>query len=232
MSDYTESDGIHQSREWQQFLDGAVHDLRAGLRGVRISAELLVSAAEGGRNTEGSIVTLLDGVDKIDILSLALGRYSRTLFVDSREIAVVSLAAAVRSAMDELRAPIENTMAKVQYGDLPKVRGSYSGLTAVFRELLMNSLTYRSAAAPSIEITAAAMTDRWQLAVADNGVGIDHIYWEKVFVPFQRLQRTPNGAGLGLAICKNVVERHGGRIWLTSQPGVGSTVLFQLPKTD
>jgi signal transduction histidine kinase len=232
MSDYTGSGGTRQDREWQQFLDGAVHDLRAGLRAVRISAELVASGAEGARDTRRTIITLLDGVDKIDTLSLALGRYSRTLFTEGREVGVVSLAAAVKSAVAELRSPIEKTKAEVRFGELPKVRGCNTGLIALFRELLMNSLTYCSAAPPRIEITASSEMDQWRLAVADNGIGIEQDYWQKVFVPFQRLQRDPYGAGLGLAICKNVVQRHGGRIWLISEPGLGSTVLFQLPKTD
>ena len=207
-----------------------MHDLRAGLRAVRIFAELLAAATVDVPETHTLTASLLDGVNRIDTLSLGMGRYSRTLLTEERDIGVISVTAAVRLAVDEVRPLIEKTGAEVRIGELPKVRGSYSSLAAVFRELLMNALTYRSTAAPRIDITASEVEDQWRLAVADNGIGIERRDWDAVFLPFHRLQGEPYRVGLGLAICKNVVESFGGRIWLDSEPGTGCTVCLQLPK--
>lgn len=216
-------------REWQQFLDRAVHDLRAGLRAVRISAELIARSCGDVPATQEMIALMLEGVGKIDGLSKALGSYSRALYADTQDATTVPAETVLRSAIAELQKPIRDAGAVIRHANLPKVWGSHERLTTLFREILANALAYRSDAAPRIEILVSAEADRWQFAIEDNGVGIDQKYWDKIFLPFQRLHSRPNGNGLGLAICKKIVEGHGGTMWVKSKPGVGSTFFFTLP---
>lgn len=222
-----------ETREWQQFLDGVVHDLRAGLRAVRIPAELLAGNCVDQAVTQELIATMLEGLRKMDALSISLGRYSRALYADTFDAAIVPTETVLRTAMEELRKPIRDTAAVVGHATLPKVQGSWEHITTLFREILANALAYRSAAAPHIEIEVSDDAGRWKFAVKDNGVGIEQKYWEKIFLPFQRLHTRPHGAGLGLAICKKIVEGHGGTIGVKSVPGSGSTFFFTLPgKTE
>ena len=229
MAEYTGTETKIQIREWRQFLDGAVHDLRAGLRAVRISAELIAGTCGGVPATHEMIAMMLEGLGKMDALSIALGSYSRALNTETPDDAIVPLETVLRSALEELKKPIGDAAAVVRHAKLPTVRGSYQPLTTLFREIIANALAYRSDATPRIEIVVSEDAGKWQFAVEDNGVGIEQKYWETIFLPFQRLQSKPNGTGLGLTICKKIVERHGGTMWVKSKPGAGSTFFFTLP---
>ena len=125
---------------------------------------------------------------------------------------------------------IEDSGAIVESRDLPVVQFHPTQLIQVLQNLIANALKYRSAAVPKILVRAQRIEGAWQLAVSDNGLGFDMRYAEQVFRPFKRLQRTDDGGtGIGLAICKKVVESRGGRIWVESSPGYGSTFYFTIP---
>jgi light-regulated signal transduction histidine kinase (bacteriophytochrome) len=175
------------------------------------------------------LAMMLDGLAKMDALSIAMGSYSRALHTETPGAAVVAVETVLWSAMEELQKPIHDAGAVVVHAKLPEIRGSYERLTTLFREILANALAYRSDAAPRIEIGVFEDAGKWQFAVEDNGIGIEQKYWEKIFLPFQRLQSKPNGTGLGLTICKKIVEGHGGTMWVKSKPGAGSTFFFTLP---
>ena len=100
----------------------------------------------------------------------------------------------------------------------------------MFQNLISNGIKFRGDRPPQIHVSARRDADRWVFAVRDNGIGIEQQYWEQIFVIFQRLHTRQKyaGTGIGLAICKRIVERHGGRIWLDSQPGQGTTFYFTL----
>jgi light-regulated signal transduction histidine kinase (bacteriophytochrome) len=107
-------------------------------------------------------------------------------------------------------------------------------LAQVFQNLISNAIKFRSPAPPQIEITVQRQNGEWQFAVKDNGLGIDQKNFDRIFVLFQRLhtrQEYP-GTGIGLAVCKKIIERHGGRVWLESAPGKGTTFFFTLPVTS
>jgi len=229
MPEHTGTETNLEIREWQRFLDGAVHDLRAGLRAVRISAELLAGVCGGVPATDEMLAMMLEGLGKMDALSIAMGSYSRALYTETPDAAIVPVETVLWSAMEELQKPIHDAGAVVLHAKLPQVRGSYERLTTLFREILANALAYRSDAAPRVEIVFSEDAGKWQFAVEDNGVGIEQKYWEKIFLPFQRLQSRPDGTGLGLTICKKIVEWHGGTMWVKSKPGAGSTFFFTLP---
>lgn len=223
----------NKAAEWQRFLDTAVHDLRAPLRGIGTSAELLMEVCGERLDDEAKqlIRTILDGVARIDTLSKALASYSRVLKIADPPFGPIRVESALRSALTELEGEIRDSGATVDHGPLPRVRGSHEQITVLFRALLNNALLYRGKEPPSVHITAQREGDGWRFAVRDNGIGIDPKYWDQIFLPFQRLHfSTPRpGVGLGLTICQKIVQAHGGTIWLDSQPQAGSTFFFTLP---
>jgi signal transduction histidine kinase len=125
---------------------------------------------------------------------------------------------------------IEDSGAIVETDNLPVVQFHPTHLIQVLQNLIGNALKYRSAATPKISVRCQRLDGAWRIAVADNGIGFDMRHAEQVFRPFKRLKRAEDGGtGIGLAICKKVVESRGGRIWVESSPGVGSTFYFTVP---
>jgi light-regulated signal transduction histidine kinase (bacteriophytochrome) len=114
--------------------------------------------------------------------------------------------------------------------DLPFVYGDEVQLVRVFQNLLDNAMKFRGAEPPRINVSAKTVDDKIQISLTDNGIGIDKIYFERVFTIFQRLHTKVEypGTGIGLAICKRTIERHGGKIWFESEPGKGTTFFFTL----
>jgi hypothetical protein len=135
-------------------------------------------------------------------------------------------------AMANLETMIDETGTLVTSGDLPNVQADEPQLTQVFQNLISNGIKFRQASTtPRIHVSAQRIEDRWRFAVQDNGIGIDSKYKERVFVIFQRLHTRHEypGTGIGLAMCKRIVHRHGGRIWFESTAGKGTTFYFTLP---
>jgi two-component system, chemotaxis family, sensor kinase Cph1 len=145
----------------------------------------------------------------------------------------ISSEGALKEALINLRAAIKESGAIVTYDALPAVTTDGTQLAQVFQNLVGNAIKYRSAEIPHIYVSCSKNGgNEWTFAVRDNGLGIDPQYFEKIFVLFQRLHARSEfkGTGIGLAICKKTLERLGGRIWVESQPGEGSTFYFALPK--
>jgi light-regulated signal transduction histidine kinase (bacteriophytochrome) len=134
--------------------------------------------------------------------------------------------------VSNLRAAIEEAGAAVTWDALPTVLADDTQLTQLFQNLIGNALKFRSASVPRVHVFASSQDAAWHFMVRDNGIGIEPQYFERIFMVFQRLHNKAEypGTGIGLAICKKVVERHGGRIWVESQPGEGSAFHFTLPK--
>jgi light-regulated signal transduction histidine kinase (bacteriophytochrome) len=129
---------------------------------------------------------------------------------------------------------MKETGAEIVHHELPKVMGNRSQLIQLFQNLLGNALKYRGNAAPRISVSAVAKGNMWAFAVRDNGIGIEPQYFERIFAIFQRLHTRDEypGTGIGLALCKKIVERAGGTIWLESEAGAGSTFHFTLPQVS
>jgi light-regulated signal transduction histidine kinase (bacteriophytochrome) len=139
---------------------------------------------------------------------------------------------ALKEALRHLRGAIEDSGAVVTHDSLPVIATNDIQLAQVFQNLVGNAIKYHGDAAPRVHISAAKHSgNEWIFSVQDNGLGIDPQYFERIFVLFQRLHGREEfaGTGIGLAICKKIVERLGGRIWVASQPGAGSTFYFALP---
>jgi light-regulated signal transduction histidine kinase (bacteriophytochrome) len=133
-----------------------------------------------------------------------------------------------------LKVVTEEHGAVVTHDPLPIVLGDETQLVQLFQNLIGNGVKFRSDQTPQIHVSARRNEDRWELTVRDNGIGIERQYWDQIFVIFQRLhtrQKYP-GTGIGLAICKRIVERHNGRIWIDSEPGQGAAFHFTLPQTQ
>jgi len=130
-----------------------------------------------------------------------------------------------------LKPAMEECGARIIAGPLPTVMVDGTQLEQLLQNLLGNALKFRGQRTPIIHVECERRSEQWVFAVRDNGIGIDPAYYEKIFVIFQRLHGndTYEGSGIGLAICKKIVERHGGRIWVDSTPGQGSTFYFTLP---
>jgi len=135
----------------------------------------------------------------------------------------------LRTALARLDKEIQECGAEVTCSELPQVSGKPDRLVQVFEILLQNALRHSGRNSPRIHVTAAQRADEWVFAVRDDGCGIDADYLERIFKPFERLNTERDGVGMGLAICRATVERHGGRIWAESTLGTGSTFFFTLP---
>jgi light-regulated signal transduction histidine kinase (bacteriophytochrome) len=148
----------------------------------------------------------------------------------------VAADAALRRALFNLRAGIEEAGAAVTYDPMPTLPADEVQLGQLFQNLIGNALKFRSDSVPRIHVAVKELPHEWEFEVRDNGIGIEKQYYERIFMVFQRLHNKGEypGTGIGLAICKKVVERHGGRIWVESRPAQGpergSSFFFTLPK--
>jgi PAS domain S-box-containing protein len=217
----------------EQFAYVASHDLSEPLRMVAGFVQLLRKRYEGRLDDEADefIGYTVDGVNRMQALIDDLLAFSRVGRGD-RELTDVDAGAAARRALDALSAPLAETGADVEIGELPTVRGDERELGQLFQNLISNALKFRGDDAPRVRVTADAEDGaaEWRFAVADNGIGIEPRHAERIFKMFQRLHGRDAypGTGIGLAICKKIVEHHGGRIWVEPNADAGSVFKFTL----
>jgi len=174
---------------------------------------------------------IVDGASRMKQLIEDLLAYSR-VGTKGADFQPVSADAALRRALFNLRAAIEEAGAVVTNDPMPTLPADEVQLGQLLQNLIGNALKFRSSSVPRIHIGVKDLGHEWQFEVRDNGIGIEPQYYERIFMVFQRLHDKGEypGTGIGLAICKKVVERHGGRIWVESRPGHGSSFYFTLPK--
>ena len=224
---------LHRSNEeLAQFAYIASHDLQEPLRMVVSYMELLSRRYKGKLDSEADefIAFAVDGASRMQRLIQDLLAYSRVAS-KGRDPLDASSEQALQWALDNLHGAIEQSGAKVTHDPLPTVLADKAQLTQLFQNLIGNAIKYRSSAVPQVHISAAKdQTNNWTFSVQDNGLGIDPQYFDRIFGMFQRLHNREEfaGTGIGLAVCKKIVERHGGTISVESQPGQGSTFRFDL----
>jgi PAS domain S-box-containing protein len=223
------------NRELEQFAYVASHDLQEPLRMISSYTQLLEQrygdkldddarefinyAVDGARRMQRLINDLLD-------FSRVSTRGRRLEAMDANEV--------LGTVRANLSAAIEDAGALVTNGELPSVMADRTQLGQLLQNLIGNAIKFRGALSPHVHVSACEGADEWVLTVKDNGIGIAPEYFDRIFVIFQRLHVTADypGTGIGLAVCKRIVERHGGRIWVESEPGNGATFSFSIPKSN
>jgi len=219
----------------EQFAYVASHDLQEPLRMVASYTQLLARRYQGklGAEADEFIGFAVGGANRMQHLIRDLLAYSR---VTTRGDAFhwTSATADCNTALENLQESIKESLAVVQLDPLPEVLADSTQLTQLFQNLIGNAIKYRKNCVPEIHVACQADGDRWVFSVRDNGIGIEAQYFERIFQLFQRLhtRREYAGTGIGLAICRKIVERHGGRIWVESRPGEGTTFRFTLPRSE
>lgn len=219
-------------REISEFLLRACHDLRGAVRAVRTHSELFVKDAgtQGDSALAQRLEFIVKGARSIDLLVDGLANYSVALQTASASFQSIRMDVLLRLVLTKLDRDLRACGAEVVCGELPVVMGHPDRLMQVFENLLRNAFAYRGEAPPRIHVSAVRQGKEWLFAVRDNGPGVEPASLEAIFMPFERLAAAQGaGAGLGLAICRLIVERHGGKIWAESQPGCGTTSFFTLP---
>jgi signal transduction histidine kinase len=220
------------NRDLEQFAYVASHDLQEPLRMVATYTQLLAERYQGklDANADKYIHYAVDGALRMQTLVQDLLAFSR-VGRQGHDLKVIEIGAIVKIAMKNLQAAIEESGAKIVCGLLPSVVADGSQLVQVFQNLVGNAIKFRGPEPPVIRVTAEQQGQDWVLSIADNGIGIAPEHSELVFVIFKCLHARAeySGSGIGLAICKKIIEQHGGRIWVESQPGKGATFKFTLP---
>lgn len=207
------------------------HDLLEPLRSIQAMTQLFLSKNESKLDQDSASMLgfVVSGADRMkrliqDILEFArMGRDAEASPVDAQAVA--------ESALRYLQEAVNQSGARITVGPLPLVQAYEGHLLRLFLNLIGNAIKYRGEGTPEIHISASRLGDEWVFSVADNGIGIDPQYHGQIFEPFRRLHSASEyeGSGVGLAICKRIVERYRGRIWVESQPGIGSTFCFTMP---
>lgn len=218
--------------ELEQFAYVASHDLQEPLRMVASYTQLLADRYAGQLDPRADkyIRYVVEGARRMQTLVRDLLTYSR-VSTEPPQLHRVDAKAVVGAVLERLSAVIQDTKAAIAVGDLPAVAGDEGELGQVFQNLIANAVKFRSDQPVHVAIAARRRGDAWVFSVADNGVGIDPRNHDRVFQMFQRLHERGKyeGSGIGLAIVKKIVERHGGRIWVESAIGQGATFYFTMP---
>ncbi len=218
------------------FAYSASHDLQEPLRNLSLYSQMLQRNYRGRLDAQAEefIEYIVDGAARMSDLVKDLLAYMDVSSTRTRAVLPAPVEAAIGNALSNLRAAIHSNDAAVLYDDLPKVAVEPVHLQQLFQNLISNAIKYRSAEVPRIRISVEEVNGFWCFSVKDNGIGISPQYSNLVFRLFKRLhgQAEYPGTGVGLAICQKIVERHGGRIWVESQPGQGSDFRFTLPRCN
>jgi light-regulated signal transduction histidine kinase (bacteriophytochrome) len=224
------------NEDLNQFAHSASHDLQEPLRTVSVYSQLLRRKFQHALDEEGEeyIRYVVRGALRMEALVKDLLAYTQASTVSEEPAPSTDANTAIDAALLNLKAAIEDSGALVTYSALPHVRIFPVHLTQLFQNLIGNAIKYRRDERPTINIHAEARAGEWLFSVADNGIGIEEKYKQHIFGIFKRLHSADeySGTGVGLAICQRIVERNGGRIWVESQPGRGSTFFFTLPAGD
>ncbi|WP_204152211.1 PAS domain S-box protein [Leptolyngbya sp. CCY15150] len=224
---------LHSNQELEQFAYIASHDLQEPLRAITSYTQLLAQRYEEqlDERADKYIHYIVDGASYMQQLIQDLLSYSR---VGRGELTLeqLDLNQVLQQVEKNLDAAIAEAEARLHYDPLPTITADLNQLTRLLQNLVSNAIKYRSDRSPEITITVEDLGDYWLFTLQDNGIGIDPQYADRIFIIFQRLhtRRQYSGTGIGLAICKKIVERHHGTIGVQSQPGQGSTFRFTIAK--
>jgi signal transduction histidine kinase len=224
------------NEELQHFASAVSHDLQEPLRGLTTSTQLLQRrlGAELSGEAETLVHEILLGASRLNQLVRDLLSYTQILGDTRNEISSTALGDAVIAVTFNLREQIQSANARITCVNSPLLAVKRFHLEQILQNLISNALKYRSDTEPVIEIEAHRQGNDWHVRIADNGIGIRSDHHERVFEPFSRLntRSEASGTGLGLSLCRRIIGRSGGRIWVESEVGKGSSFYFTLPAVD
>lgn len=222
----------HSNQEMEQFLYVSSHDLQEPLRTISNYSDLFVMNYKEKVDPQGQefLRHMQEGSLRAIELIRELLLYAR-IGIQDRERKLINLEGPLQKALENLKTAIEESGAVITYDHLPELAVDETEIVQLFQNLISNAVKYRSTEQPRIHISAARRDTHWIVSVKDNGIGIDPRYKEYVFMIFKRLHSRTEypGTGIGLAICKKIIQNHGGGIWVESEPGRGSVFCFSLP---
>ena len=220
------------NQELEQFAYVASHDLQEPLRMVASYVQLLARRYKGklDRDADDFISYAVDGTNRMQKMINDLLAYSR-VGTRGKDMHSTDCEVILHETLANLQVTLKENNARVTHDPLPTVIADSSQLSQLFQNLIGNAVKFHGEKRPHVHISAKQEEDHWVISVKDNGIGIDEQYHNRIFVIFQRLhaRQVYSGTGIGLAICKKIVERHGGRIWVESQIGMGATFYFTIP---
>ena len=220
----------------EQFAYAASHDLQEPLRMVSSYLQLLEKRYGGELDADADefIDFAVDGADRMRTMITSLLAYSRVT-TEGAPLEPTDADAVLEDVLTDLQLRVEETNATVTADDLPTVPADRDQLAQVFQNLLANALTYSGDEPPRVHVSAEQTGDVWRFSVADEGIGIEPQYQDRIFTIFEQVHSGAGASGeggIGLAMCERIVERHGGEIWVESDPGEGATFYFTIPVNE
>jgi len=223
---------VRSNADLRQFAYIVSHDLKEPLLTVGGFVKLLARRYKGKLDAKADefIKYIADGVKRMQVFIEDLLEYSQ-VETKEKKFKPIDCSFVLKKAIGNLQAAIEKTNAVVTSDELPTVMADTSQMISLFQNLISNAIKFRSEEEPRVHISAMRKEDEWIFSIKDNGIGIDAEDAERIFGFFQRLHSKDEypGTGIGLAICKKIVEQHSGRIWVESKTGKGSTFYFTIP---
>jgi light-regulated signal transduction histidine kinase (bacteriophytochrome) len=223
---------VRSNRELEQFAYIVSHDLQEPLRMVTSYVTLISQRYKDrlDKDADEFIDYAVNGAAHMKALLNDLLAYSR-VGTHGEPFEMIDLNAAVKTATDNLKKHIEQSGAEVKHGNLPIVFADKVQMVQIFQNLIDNAIKFCGSERPRIQISYEWKKTEWVISLSDNCMGIDPKHFDKIFIMFKRLHAGDKypGTGIGLAVCKKIVERHGGRIWIESEPKKGSTFYFTIP---
>jgi light-regulated signal transduction histidine kinase (bacteriophytochrome) len=225
---------IRSNRELEQFAFVASHDLQEPLKVISLYLQILNRKYKGKLDThaERNFSYILDRTERMQHLIQSLLEYAQVGKGNTRFIRTDS-GVVIERAIDNLKVTIQENSAKITYEDCPIIMGDEIQLTQLFQNLINNAIKfYKKGEPPCVHISAEQQETQWLFSIKDNGIGIKQEHLQNIFELFRRLhsQIEYKGNGLGLGLCKRIVESHGGHIWAESEIGKGTTVYFNIPQ--
>jgi signal transduction histidine kinase len=213
----------------ERFATVVSHDLRSPLTALSLNLQLLQrQLPPEEEDCNQTVHEMRRSIDDMSSLIRSLLEHGRATH-EKLDLCACDIDDLLTVVLRRLTASLQNSNAQLTHGPLPIIWADQNQLMSVFQNLIENAVKYRSGDSPRIQITAAQGPLFWTFSIRDNGIGVDPHHQQRIFQIFERAETSRGGAGVGLAVCKNIIERHGGKIWVESRPGKGSTFSFTIP---
>jgi len=226
---------LYSNRELEQFAYVASHDLQEPLRAVNSYAQLLGRKYQGNLDAKADkyLGYIMEEATRMQQLINDLLDFSR-VGTRGKELKPTACEAMLSQVLENLQVAIAESQVLVTHDPLPTLMGDETQLNQLFQNLIANAIKFRRSEPPRVHVSAVQRGNEWVFGVRDNGIGMEPEYFDRIFTIFQRLHSRAEypGTGIGLAVCKKIVERHGGRIWVESDLGLGTTFYFTIPLTN